>query len=364
MKDLVNERLSRATGVMRESDIDAILLFSGPNQFYFAGSPLGPSDRPAFVMVGKSGAVKIVCPVFERSRVEDEKALGVVSAYEENEDPFQVAARALKGLRPEKVGLDPQLYFEYFHRLDKSLSGVQFTNARDVIRRTRSIKTEKEMEWIRRAADITEEAMEAALDAAEPGTPERVLASMIEGAMVEAGARPKFAIVQFDENSAVPHHEPGGKLLREGSVVLMDCGCSVNGFISDITRTVAWGGEPTEKMREVYSVVEDARRAAFEFIGPGVKLGEIDRRARTVIYKAGYGAFFTHRLGHGLGLEVHEDPYVVEGNDLEAEEGMVFTVEPGIYLPDEFGVRIEDDVAVTSDGCLLLSGPPENLVID
>jgi Xaa-Pro dipeptidase len=183
---------------------------------------------------------------------------------------------------------------------------------------------------------------------------DREVSASIAAAFKRAGYD-GYALVQFGPLSALPHGRPHGDELREGTVVLIDGGCEVDGYWSDITRTQFFGGEPPAEFQKVHAIVHDAQSAAIAKARPGVAAQDIDRAARAVIEKAGYGAFFTHRLGHGLGMDGHEPVYMVEGNTQPLEPGLVFTVEPGIYLPERFGVRIEDDVVCGADGAIVMS---------
>ena len=210
------------------------------------------------------------------------------------------------------------------------------------------------MARIRRAVAVTQDVFDAAFAGLRPGMRDREVSRGIAEEMRRAGYE-GYALVQFGALSALPHGHPSGDALREGTVVLIDGGCQVDGYWSDITRTQFFGGPPPAEFARVHRIVRDAQSAAIERVRPGVAAEDIDRAARDVIEQAGFGARFTHRVGHGLGMDGHEPAYLVRGNSQRLEPGFVFTVEPGIYLPDQFGVRIEDDVACGPDGAIVLS---------
>src|SRR5438874_546983 len=235
-----------------------------------------------------------------------------------------------------------------------ALPGWKFVDAAPVTERLRIVKAPEEIALIRRAIAITQSAMTATFGQLVGGMTERDVARLLSREMQQRGAE-GGGLVQFGPSSALPHGGPAAAALERETVVLIDCGCRVGGYESDITRTVWFGDSPTEEFRKVFNVVHDAQSAAIELGRPGTPCQDMDRAARKVNAAAGYGSFFTHRLGHGLGMDGHEPPYLVEGNSLGLEPGMVFTDEPGIYQLGKFGVRIEDDCVMTEGGVEVLS---------
>jgi Xaa-Pro aminopeptidase len=221
----------------------------------------------------------------------------------------------------------------------------------------REIKTADELSLLRCSAEVTDAVYEECLPALREGMTELEMQEVIAQAYKRRGTRPAFAIVCFGANSALPHHHTGESRLKRGDIVVLDIGCVLDGYASDITRTVAFGDPDPEAFR-VYEVVYAAHRAAFEAGRPGVTCESVDRAARAVIEQAGYGENFIHRTGHGIGLSTHEPPYIVEGNTRLLEEGMCFSDEPGVYLPGRFGVRVENIVTVTADGLRYLNADP------
>jgi Xaa-Pro aminopeptidase len=248
------------------------------------------------------------------------------------------------------LAADPEMRADHLLLLQEALAGTRTVDAGDVLWPLREIKDGDELAVLTRSAEVADRAIEAAWAACAAGVSELTVAEAINGVFAAAGCEPEFAIVGSGPNSAFPHHETGGRTLGEGDAVVIDLGAVLEGYHSDITR-MAFIGAPTDRYREVHAVVEAAVVAATAATRPGARCGEVDAAARGVIEKAGYGEFFVHRTGHGLGLSGHEPPYVMAGSDVVLRAGMVHSIEPGIYLPGEFGVRLEEIVHVTEDGC-------------
>jgi Xaa-Pro aminopeptidase len=225
----------------------------------------------------------------------------------------------------------------------------------------RLIKSDEEIEMMKKAGHIINDAVLKAFREAKIGMTELEVQQIVHKEIRRQGATPTFAAIQFGENSAIPHAAAGSRALKKGDVVLMDCGCTLEGYNTDMTR-VGVVGSPSEELERVYSTVLHAVETAVENIGPGLACGAADGLARRVIDDAGYGDYFTHRLGHGIGLEVHEAPYVVRGSSQELQPGMCHSIEPGIYLEGKFGIRIEDLVCIREDGLELLTFMPRDLI--
>jgi Xaa-Pro aminopeptidase len=245
---------------------------------------------------------------------------------------------------------DPVMRADHLLLLQDALAGTRTVDAGDVLWPLREIKDADEIAILSRSAEVADRAVEAAWAACAPGVSELSVAEAINAVFTAAGCEPEFGIVGSGPNGAFPHHETGPRTLREGDAVVIDLGAVLDGYHSDITR-MAFVGEPTDRYREVHGVVEAAVVAATEATRPGATCGEVDAAARSVIEQAGFGEFFVHRTGHGLGLSGHEPPYLMAGSDVVLRAGMVHSIEPGIYLPGEFGVRLEEIVHVTENGC-------------
>jgi Xaa-Pro aminopeptidase len=245
---------------------------------------------------------------------------------------------------------DPQMRADHLLLLQDALAGTRTVDAGEVLWPLREVKDSDDLAILSRSAEVADRAVEAAWAACAAGVSELAVAEAINRVFAAGGCEPEFALVGSGPNSAFPHHETGPRTLGEGDAVVIDLGGILEGYHSDITR-MAFVGEPTDRYREVHAVVEAAVVAATEATRPGATCGEVDAAARGVIDAAGFGEYFVHRTGHGLGLSGHEPPYVMAGSEVALEAGMVHSIEPGIYLPGEFGVRLEEIVHVTEDGC-------------
>jgi Xaa-Pro aminopeptidase len=249
-----------------------------------------------------------------------------------------------------RLAADPEMRADHLLLLQGAVPGTPTVDAGEVLWPLREIKDADELAMLKRSAEVADRAIEAAWAACAAGVSELRVAEAINAVFVAAGCEPEFAIVGSGPNSAFPHHETGGRTLGDGDAVVIDVGAVLEGYHSDITR-MAHVGEPNDRYREVHAVVEAAVVAATEATRPGATCGEVDAAARAVIEQAGFGEFFVHRTGHGLGLSGHEPPYVMAGSDVVLRPGVVHSIEPGIYLQGEFGVRLEEIVYVTEDGC-------------
>ncbi|HLI59172.1 MAG TPA: Xaa-Pro peptidase family protein [Solirubrobacteraceae bacterium] len=258
------------------------------------------------------------------------------------------------------LAADPQMRADHLLLLQDALPGRRTIDAGELIWPLRAVKDTAELDSLTRASEVADRAVEAAWAACRAGVSELAVADAIKRVFTAAGSEPEFALVASGPNGAFPHHETGARLLAEGDAVVIDLGGVLEGYHSDITR-MAFVGAPSERYREVHAVVEAAVVAALDATRPGARCGEVDRAARSVIEDAGYGEFFVHRTGHGLGLSGHEPPYVMAGSEVELRAGMVHSIEPGIYLPGELGVRLEEIVHVTDDGCERFSRLPRDL---
>jgi Xaa-Pro dipeptidase len=348
------DRLQRAQALMAEYDHAAIFCEPGTNFAYLSGASFGRSERLIALVIPRNGELVVIAPSFEVERVE--RALGPtdIRGWQEEKDPHQLVADALTGAGRGRIGIEPSTRFGVVSRLRQALPEREFVDATDLFTRLRIIKSDEELALIRRAVSITQRAIAATFAGLEPGMTERDVAELLSETMAADGAR-GGGLVQFGPNSALPHGGPGGAALAPGTPVLIDSGCRVHGYTSDITRMHYFGDDPSPRYAEIFNTVLSAQTAAYEAGGPGMECQQLDRIARRLIEEAGYGDYFTHRLGHGMGMDGHEPPYLVEGNRRHLEPGMVFTIEPGIYLPGEWGVRIEDDFVVREDGLEPLS---------
>ena len=359
--EVFTRRIERAQAELKSRKLDSLIATPGTNYEYFTGYNPGRSERLIAVVVPATGKTVVVCPAFEVERIKQHGAIADARGWQEQENPYKLVKNVVRELKPRGNGviaLEATTSYDVSLALADQLSGWKFVNAAPVTERLRIIKAPEEVALIRRAIEITEAAIAATFAQLAAGQSERDVAQLLSREMQQRGA-PGGGLVQFGPSSALPHGGPAGPKLERETVVLIDCGCRVTGYESDITRTIWFGDSPPAEFKKVFNLVHDAQTAAIELGRPlYTPCQEMDRAARKVISDGGYGPSFTHRLGHGLGMDGHEVPYLVEGNETRLEPGMVFTVEPGIYQLGRFGVRIEDDCLMTDQGVEVLSHRP------
>ena len=349
-------RLDRARAELEARKLDCLIATPSTNYEYLTGYNPGRSERLIALIVPLRVGPAVVCPSFEVERIKRHGVIADARGWEEEGDPYALVRDTVRRLAPRAgtIALESSTGYQTSLRLAAALSGWKFVDAAPVTERLRIVKAPEEIALIRRAIEITQAAMTATFAQLAVGMTERDVARLLSREMQQRGAE-GGGLVQFGPSSALPHGGPAAAALERETVVLIDCGCRVRGYESDITRTAWFGDSPAAEFRKVFNVVHDAQSAAMELGRPGTPCQDMDRAARKVIAAAGYGPFFTHRLGHGLGMDGHEPPYLVEGNALGLEPGMVFTDEPGIYQLGKFGVRIEDDCVMTASGVEVLS---------
>jgi Xaa-Pro aminopeptidase len=344
------ERVRRTAAEATAAGIAAVAVAPSPDLAYLAGYDPPPLERLTLLVIRAGGEAVLLVPTLEvpLARSSPLGTAAEVIGWTDGDDPYRVAAGLLPSDGPVAVG--DRTWASHLLGLQQAAPGTSFRSASPVISRLRAVKDADELAALARAGRSADETFRQICTARFEGRHEQDIAQDLEELLVRSGhRRADFAIVASGPNGASPHHEPGGRTIRARDVVVMDFGGEFGGYFSDTTRTVVVG-EPPPGLPEVYDAVRGAHDAALAAIRPGVAAQDVDRAARGVIEDARYGARFIHRTGHGIGLEVHEPPWIVEGNDLELLPGMTFSVEPGIYLEGRFGVRIEDIVAVTADG--------------
>jgi Xaa-Pro dipeptidase len=357
-------RIERAQAELKNRKLDFLIATPSTNYEYLTGDNPGRSERLIAVIVPVSGKAVVVCPSFEVERLRRHGAVADARGWAEQENPYKLVknvVRELKGRGNGVIALEPSTAYDVALELADNLGGWKFVNAAPVTERLRIIKAPEEVALIRRAIAITEAAIAATFSQLVAGMAERDVAQLLSREMQQRGA-PGSGLVQFGPSSALPHGGPAEPQLERETVVLIDAGCRVGGYDSDITRTIWFGDHPADEFKKVFNLVHDAQTAAIASGKPlDTQCQGLDRVARKVIADGGYGPAFTHRLGHGLGMDGHEMPYLVEGNETRLEQGMVFTLEPGIYQLGKFGVRIEDDCLMTEAGIEVLSHRPAKL---
>ena len=359
-------RIAKAQRLMTEQGIGAIVLEGGASMSYFVNVRWGLSERPFLLVIPAKGELAYVTPGFEENRAREiTKFTNDVRVWQEDEDWGKVVAGILKdrGVTTGKVGVEERLRFFIADGIRAAAPGVQFVLGTPVTAGCRMIKSPAEIALMQRANDITIEAYRAAFATLAEGMTQFEFGRNIRAAFEALGAPGGSAGVQFGEYSAFPHGSITPQKLKSGDVVLCDGGCGIEGYQSDITRTTVFG-KPSQKQLDVWNLEKQAQAAAFKAAQVGATCESVDAAARKVIVDAGYGPdykYFTHRVGHGMGMDGHEWPYLVRGNKLPLRPGMTFSDEPGIYLRGEFGVRLEDDMVITEDGARLFTPQSNSL---
>jgi len=357
-------RFERLQALMRDENMDLVVIGPGANMLYLTGFSDDAGERPLLFIVLREGLPKFLVPELYARQVEEAAAFPPTHVWTDAQGPEGALRVALRGAEARRVAVDDALAARAVLMLQAALPGASLSLASPLLRELRMRKGPEELVLMERAAAIVDRAFSKLLESAGfRGRTEREVARDLEAIVLEEGAEGMAfeTLVASGPNSAHPHHRAGDRRIEPGDVVILDFGCRVGGYCSDITRTVVCG-RPTPLMREVHAALLEAQEEGVRAARPGIPAQEVDRAVRGVIVRAGFGERFIHRTGHGIGLEVHEDPYIVEGNPLALEEGMTFSVEPGIYLPGEFGIRVEDIVAVGADGARRLNGCPRDLL--
>ena len=354
---------------MRTQGIGALMLTGGTSVVYFTNIRWGLSERLFSVVIPVSGQAVLGCPAFEEDRAREQLHGGPledteVLTWQEHESPYALVAGGLRdrGLGTGRLGIEETVRFVFSDGVAKAAPAITLTSGTPVTAGCRGVKDEHELALMQLANEVTLSAYKAAYESLEVGMTQgefRGLVSMAHSRQGFSGG----AGVQVGQYSALPHGSITPQIIEEGSVLLIDGGCSVEGYRSDISRTFLLG-EPTDRMRQVFEIEQEAQAAALAAAGPGVEAQAVDAAARRVIEVAGFGpdyTYFTHRVGHGIGMDGHEWPYLVRENTLILEPGHTFSDEPGIYIPGEFGVRLEDCMYITEDGAKLFTPPSPSL---
>lgn len=357
-------RIDRARELMRANTLDAILLTGGTSLEYFTGMRWGLSERMLAVVVPVTGRAFLVCPAFEEDRAHEQVEKGPladgadVRIWQEDESPSALVADGLKtlGSASGRVGVEETVRYVFSDGVAHAAPAVTLTSATPVTAGCRGVKSAHEIELMRLASQVTLQAYHAAYQALKEGMTQDQFASLVSMAHRQLGFS-GGAGVQVGPYSALPHGSITPQVIKEGTILLIDGGCQVEGYNSDLSRTFVLG-KATDKMKAVFAIEQRAQAAALAAARPGVECQAVDAAAREVITDAGYGPdykYFTHRVGHGIGMDGHEWPYLVRGNALKLQPGMTFSDEPGIYIRGEFGVRLEDDMLITENGAELLT---------
>ncbi len=361
------ERRAKAQRLMTTSGVHALLVEPGPSLDYFGGLRWGRSERLFALLIPRKGEAVVICPAFERERAESQiNGRYRIRVWQEDESPYALIASMLRdwGFAAGTLAVESSARVFVSDALAKVRPAMTVISGDAITQACRGIKDAHEIALMRHANRVTIEAFRATFQTLRAGMTQQELSRILSQAFQKLGYN-GGALVLFGESSAYPHGLEKPRALEEGQVVLIDGGTSVHGYASDITRTVAFG-TPSAEAVKVFEIVREAQRRALAAAKPGKKAGEIDTVARDYITAQGYGPgykFFTHRLGHGIGLEGHEWPYLVKGSEVVLRPGMSFSDEPGIYQYGKFGVRLEDIMVITETGADLLTPQARSLVI-
>ncbi|MPZ72921.1 MAG: M24 family metallopeptidase [Nitriliruptorales bacterium] len=351
MNTHADSALQRARSAMDDLGVDALLVGPGADLRYLTGYRALALERLTLLVARADGATSLFVPELERARALASPLPDVVEvvSFAETEDPYALVAERLDD--GGRYGVGDRLWATFLLHLQQRLAKSEWVTSSTVTRHLRMSKSPEEVDALRRAGQAIDRVHEQVPSLLRPGRTEaqvgREVADLI---LAEGHEAVNFVIVASGPNGASPHHETGERALVHSDAVVVDIGGTLDGYCSDCTRNYVIGAA-ADGYTEAHAALEAAQIAACNAVGPGVTAESVDAVARLALRDAGYGEFFVHRTGHGIGLEEHEDPYIVEGNDLILRPGMTFSIEPGVYLPDRFGIRIEDIVAVTEDGC-------------
>lgn len=364
MNTAAASRTDRFAHELAKHGIDAFIGWSPVTMGYLHGFHEGGGERFMTLCVSKSGAVRLICPALSatqagRSGIQD------VQSWRDGESPVALFERLAEDwrLRAGIIAVDDELPAHMLLAMQEALPAALFRPGNRYLSQMMSVKTAEDLELMRQAGAIADQAFPVGVAACKVGATEADVMDALNSEMTRLGGKPLFCIIAAGPNGAEPHHLSDDTAIRDGDVVVMDFGCTVGGFHSDITRTICVG-KASDEAKKVYDVVYRAHKAARNAIALGVECQQLDRIARKVIEDAGYGPYFMHRLGHGFGMRGHEDPNIVEGNAHELVEGNVFSIEPGIYLPGRFGVRIENICTVGLNGEISLNEEPSPVLAE
>lgn len=362
-------RIARARTLMQQNGIGAVIVESGSSLDYLTGVQWHRSERLTAAIIPAQGDPIIVTPFFERPSVAETLAIQAeIRTWDEDQEPLKFVADFLRerGVAGEPVGFEETDRYFIFDRLNQQLPALKPVSANPVVKALRLIKSPAELALMQAANDITIRAMRHASKAARPGMTPDDFGAAIDSATRAMGGSPEFALVLIDEASALPHGSKRPQLVKRGSTILFDCGCTVHGYQSDISRTFVFGAAPSPDQRKVWDQVHEGQQIAIRAAKVGVPAGSVDDAVRKAYESWGYGPGYklpglSHRTGHGIGMDGHEPAYLVHGDMTPLAPGMCFSDEPGIYIPGKFGVRLEDCWHMTESGPKFFTEPPPSI---
>ena len=363
------QRIVKAQQLLLQNKMDALVLESGTSLEYFTGISWWPSERTLAAVIPSKGEIVYVCPGFEEPRFRELITIGdKVIVWQEDESPYSKIIEALnvKGTSSGNIGIEEQVRFFIYDGIRKLAPHLQYLSGDPVTVPCRMIKSAAELALMQKATDITVAAMKKGMNSLKEGVSPGEISAIVNRAHREMGATPDFALILFGTASALPHGSIKPQQLKKGDIVLMDCGCRVEGYSSDITRTFVFGADPTQRQLDIWNLEQKSQLAGFSAARIGVACEQVDIAARKVITDAGFGPEYKlpglpHRTGHGIGMDGHEWAYMVKGDKQPLQAGMCFSIEPTIAIPGEFGVRLEDCVYMTEQGPKWFSQPAASI---
>ncbi|MFO8037364.1 MAG: Xaa-Pro peptidase family protein [Anaerolineales bacterium] len=362
------KRQEKLTRILVDEGLDALALNPGPDLTYLTGLDFHLMERPVLGIFIPHQQPFFILPELEAGKLQNLPYPCRSYLYTEDRSTraqaFQTAVREA-GIEKGRIGVIPRrLRVLELRHLEQGTSSADFIDGQSAMSALRIIKDDQEVSAMQKAAEIAQRAFLATQSKIKPGITEKELASALVSQLLEQGSDPDlpfFPIVSFGANTANPHASPTDRILQDNQLLLVDWGATVDGYHSDITRTFKIG-DVGEEFLHIATLVKSANQVGRDVVQPGTPCSEIDRRVREIIEEGGYGEYFIHRTGHGLGMEAHEEPYIAPDDDTLLEAGMTFTIEPGVYLPGKGGVRIEDDILVTEKGCRSFTDLPRALI--
>lgn len=366
----MNDRILKLTQAMQDAELEMLALNPGASLTYLTGLHFHVSERPTVLLVSPQQPAYIILAALEANKLKNSSTPLEPIPYDDNPEHWPASfhkARRKLGKAPQTIGVEPTaLRFLELNYLQAAFPDTKFVSAEDILSSLRIAKDNDEIEKMRKAAKIAQDAFLATLPMIRPGVSELSIAAELSAQLLRHGSQSEFPfppiVASGPYNSADPHAVPSERLFEPGDLIVIDWGARYQNYCSDITRTVAVG-QVSPELQNIADIVKQANTAGRQTCKPGVPAGSIDHAARQVIEKAGYGPQFNHRVGHGLGMEAHESPYLFPGNDFRLVPGAAFTVEPGIYISGKGGVRIEDDMVITADSAESLTTLPRELLV-
>lgn len=356
-------RIERVQAEMANRNVDYLFVTPSSDLIYLLGYAAHASERLTLLGIPRDGEPFIVAPQLESMRLNERRDLIDVHVWSETESPIELVGRLVEGGEGASIAVNDQTWSGFLLGLQDEIDADRWQSATGILRELRMVKDEQEIALLRHASEATDDAWQAFVETTSfAGRTETEVGKVLSRLMTERGLQTSFLIAASGPNSASPHYMTGDRVIQEGEPVLFDFGGRWQHYTSDVTRMVHVG-EPSDEYRKVYEIVLRANLAVLDGVKPGMPCEDVDKLARDVISDVGYGEYFIHRVGHGLGLDTHEEPYMVGGNTTPLKPGMTFSDEPGIYLEGKFGIRIEDLLVVTDDGAESLNHAPRGIEI-